>query len=134
MALVTKGDYTVERASALCRIDVRAGYLVIEHYKKTGKTWLELSGNTTPSKTPLNSSKNDSLCQEESEASNSRDKKALAQLNDSESIQPEKSQISEEGEDEQRELLVDINKSPYDMDDKELQKKWWMEPFIQAGR
>jgi hypothetical protein len=39
----------------------------------------------------------------------------------------------EEGESEKSEILIDLNKSPFELNDKELKKKWWMEPFVRTA-
>jgi hypothetical protein len=48
VALVNKGNYSIERASALCRIDVHAGEVVMEQFNDTGKTWFGFSPSDSP--------------------------------------------------------------------------------------
>ena len=46
VTLISKGSFSIERASALCRIEERVAKVIMEQYNMTGKTWLELSGDS----------------------------------------------------------------------------------------
>lgn len=55
-------------------------------------------------------------------------------LNKDKASDEEEGEQEESGEEESMEVLIDLKKSPFDMDSDELETKWWMEPFVKAGK